>query len=74
MIRQNSVLYKIEFFFYIFVENGRGCRQGDHVSPYIFNLCVIIMRLMIRQNESITGNTIVKEIVSLFYNMLMENV
>ena len=32
------------------------------------------MRLMIRQNESITGNTIVKEIVSLFYNMLMENV
>ena len=34
---------------------GRGCRQGDPASPYIFLLCVEIMGLMVRQNKDITG-------------------
>ena len=38
-----------------FFRIGRGCRQGDPASPYIFLLCVEIMGLMIRQNKNITG-------------------
>ena len=38
-----------------FFEIGRGCRQGDPASPYIFLLCVEIMGIMIRQNKDITG-------------------
>ena len=38
-----------------FFKIGRGCRQGDPASPYIFLLCVEIMGLMIRQNRDITG-------------------
>ena len=34
---------------------GRGCRQGDPASPYIFLLCVEIMGLMVRQNKDISG-------------------
>ena len=42
-------------FFSEFFSIGRGCRQGDPASPYIFLLCVEIIGLMIRENRDITG-------------------
>ena len=42
-------------FFSKFFHIGRGFRQGDPVSPYIFNICVEIMGMMIRQNKNIRG-------------------
>lgn len=48
-----------------FFKIGRGCRQGDPVSPYIFNLCVEIMGYMIRQNKNIKGIKIGKEKICL---------
>ena len=48
-----------------FFDIGRGCRQGDPVSPYIFNLCVEIMGHMIRQNINIKGIKLGKEEVRL---------
>ena len=43
-----------------FFNIGRGCRQGDPASPYIFLLCVEIMGLMLRENRdtSISGITL----------------
>ena len=55
---QNGIFSK---FFYI----GRGCRQGDPVSPYIFNLCVEIMVMMIRQNNYIQDIRIGREKICL---------
>ena len=52
-------------FFLIFFPIGRGCRQGDPVSPYLFNLCFGIMGLMIRQNMNIKGIKIEKETICL---------
>ena len=38
-----------------FFNIGRGCRQGDPVSPYIFLFCVEIMGAIIRKNKDIKG-------------------
>ena len=47
-VLQNGIFSK-------FFPVGRGCRQGDPVSPYLFNLCVEIMGLIIRRNNNIKG-------------------
>ena len=34
-----------------FFKIGKGCRQVDPISPYLFNLCVEILGILIRQNK-----------------------
>ena len=72
VIRWISVLYKNanlcviqNGIFSKFFNIGRGCRQGDPVSPYIFILCAEIMGHMIRQNKNIKGIKIGREEICL---------
>ena len=32
-----------------------GCKQGDPISPYIFNLCAEILAILLRKNKKIKG-------------------
>lgn len=38
-----------------YFEIGRGCRQGDPISPYLFLLCAEILAILFRQNKEIKG-------------------
>ena len=43
------------------IKLGRGCRQGDPVSPYLFVIVAEILAEAIRSNKNIEGITIYKK-------------
>lgn len=57
----NIVRWVITSFFSECFITGRGCRQGEPISPYLFNICVVIMGTMIRQNRNMRGIHIQRE-------------
>lgn len=54
-IEPNRTIGKYTFKYGKHFWNWKGCRQGDPVSPHIFNLCIEIIGHMIRQNTNIKG-------------------
>ena len=44
-----------------FYKLGRGCQQGDPISPYLFLVFAEILALKIKNNKKIKGITINKE-------------
>ena len=50
-----------QVFYHFFFKLGRGCRQGDPISPYLFLVCAEILALKIKNNKKIKGIMINKE-------------
>ena len=50
-----------QVFYQFFFKLGRGCRQGDPISPYLFLVCAEILALKIKNNKKIKGIMINKE-------------
>ena len=44
-----------KWYFFSLFNIGRGCRQGDPISPFLFLLCVEIMAILIRKIQNIKG-------------------
>ena len=54
ILMNDSKLCVIQYgFFSTFFNIGRGCRQGDPISPYLFLLCVEIIGILIRKKQKI---------------------
>ena len=53
-----DVAVQLNGFISDFFTVGRGCRQGDPISPYIFILCAEILSILIKNNDRIKGITI----------------